>query len=70
MEKEKEFLLVGRTFIMGVLMLVLTWFGTYLGFLLPETYETVMWAVAGVYGIKTVGHKAADAYKKKNGGGQ
>ena len=62
----KELWGVGKTFMIAVLALASSWYGSYLGFLLPETFESVLWAVCGMYGLKTVGHKAAGAYKSKN----
>ena len=62
---------VGRTFLLCVLVLALSYAGWWAGKMPTGTLVELIWAVLAVYGVKTIGHAGANAIKvRKNGGTQ
>ena len=60
---DREIFGVGRTFILTVLAVVLTWLGVYLNMFDPSVFETVLMFALPTYGAKTI--VSAVANRKK-----
>lgn len=55
-----------KTFLLCVITLCLSFWGSYVNMIDPETLKEIIWGALGTYGVRSVGGKFAVGYNNKH----